>query len=668
MVQPSLISPQAGSTSASLQPQFEWAYPGYYISNGPYDVGKVRCATAAFHISLSTGPSFQDELGTSVAGVPGFDTLYTRTWMPAAPLQPGRMYRWKIRPFSQGVEGPVSELRYFFTGPHCDPAALVSPTLLAPLNDWTVNDLENLSLTWWYPGACLPDGYDVEISTSLVFDGSPLNGSMNNPSTLWGPLQTLDDCTRYYWRVRPFRQNQPGPYSMAYTFRVDLSGSCAPETHGLIQGTVWEDQCAGVGPGTPVPEPLPLGCVLKNGDQIFTNQTYDPGEPGIPGLIVNLGQGACPSTGYRQVETGPDGIFNFYEILPGDYCASVVPNYSTNYPILAPGIWTFPANAVGQPKASQPVTIGAGQSVKNVNFGWWYQYGNPWGSTNASVVGNVWNDLCDYHAGDPIPDPLPLGCLLQGGVVHADGIHALNEPGIPGLSVKLGAGTCPASGMGATYTDAGGYYHFNNLPPGPYCIRIELQSDPTNAAILLPGHWTVVAGLPNGETYRNIPLTAGATLTGQNFAWQFDNPPAGPTQQATLPLIPLPTLAVIPPQFTLTMNANCRVGPDKRYNAVASFPAGQTFPLDGRSAESLWYFVTLNGSEHCWFAASVGSTSGDLSSLNVFYGPPLPTDTPKPTQTPLPACSAYKDQKSCNLHPACIWAFTTSGPGTCKSK
>jgi hypothetical protein len=435
MVQPSLISPQAGSTSASLQPSFEWAYPGYYISNGPYDIGKGRCATAAFHISLSTGPSFQDELGTSVAGVPGFDTLYTRTWMPAAALQPGRMYRWKIRPFSQGVEGPVSELRYFFTGPQCDPAALVSPTLLAPLNDWTVNDLGNLSLTWWYPGACLPDGYDVEISTSLVFDGSPLNGSMNNPSTLWGPLQTLDDCTRYYWRVRSFRQNQPGPYSMAYTFRVDLSGSCAPETHGLIQGTVWEDQCAAVGPGTPVPDPLPLGCVLNNDDQIFTNQTFDPGEPGIPGLIVNLGQGGCPSTGYRQVETGPDGMFNFYEIPPGNYCASVVPNYPSNYPILAPGVWTFPANAVGQPKASQAVTVGAGQSLKNVNFGWWYQYGNPWGSVFASVVGNVWNDLCDYHAGDPIPDPLPLGCVLQGGVVQADGIHALNEPGISGLTV-----------------------------------------------------------------------------------------------------------------------------------------------------------------------------------------------------------------------------------------
>jgi hypothetical protein len=222
--------------------------------------------------------------------------------------------------------------------------------------------------------------------------------------------------------------------------------------------------------------------------------------------------------------------------------------------------------------------------------------------------------------------------------------------------------------MDVTSTDAAGYYHFNNLPPGPYCIRIESQSDQTNAAILLSGHWIVVAGLPNGETYRNIPLTAGATLTGQDFAWQFDNPPALPTQQATLPLISLPTLAVIPPQFTLTMNANCRVGPDIRYDVLTSFLSGQSFPLAGRSADNMWYFVTLNGGGHCWFSAGVGSATGDLSGLNIFYGPPLPTDTPLPTQTPLPACSGYKDQKSCNLHPACTWAFTTSGPGNCKSK
>ncbi len=204
---------------------------------------------------------------------------------------------------------------------------------------------------------------------------------------------------------------------------------------------------------------------MKNGNQLFTNQTYDPGEPGIPGLMVALGQGACPSTGYREAQTGPDGVFNFYDIPPGNYCASVVPNYPSNFPIMEPGVWTFPPNAVGQPKANQNVTVGPGQIVTNVNFDWWYQDGNPWCSANASVVGNVWNDVCDYHSGDPIPNPLPSGCVLEGGVVHADGIRALNEPGIPNVFVKIGpkGSHCPTSGLDNTITDANSYYHFSNL-------------------------------------------------------------------------------------------------------------------------------------------------------------------------------------------------------------
>ncbi len=157
-------------------------------------------------------------------------------------------------------------------------------------------------------------------------------------------------------------------------------------------------------------------------------------------------------------------------------------------------------------------------------------------------------------------------------------------------------------------------------------------------------------------------------MTGQDFGWEFDHPQAEPTNSPTLHLIPLATLGVIPPQFTLTMNANCRVGPDLRHQLVNSFPTGQTFPLIGRSADGLWYYIMLTGSGHCWFATSLGTASGDLSSLNVFYGPPLPTDTSIPTNTPVATCSKYTDQKRCSMHPACTWKFTTSEPGVCKPK
>jgi hypothetical protein len=655
MVSPSLVSPLAGGTISSLQPNFEWAYPGYYIANGPQQQGQFKCKTAGFHVYLSSGPFFQDDLGGQAGGVPGFDTLYTVLWHPGTPLEPGREYRWSLRPISQGVEGPVSEVRYFYTGPACTAGALVAPISLSPLNNWVVKDSGDLSLKWWYPDSCLPDSYSIELATTLVFDGSPLNGATGNSSTSWSPSQPLTDCTRYYWRVRAFKDNQDGQYSQVYTFRVEESDSCPAEMYGMIQGTVWEDQCASPGAGTPMPNQPPLGCVYPSPGTIFTNQTYDPGEPGIPGLVVLLGQGACPSTGYRAISTGPDGTFNFYFILAGTYCVNVDSQDSFNNPILIPGTWTNPNTAIGNALASQTITISAGQDVKNMNFGWWYHFGSGWGSPNATVFGEVWHDLCPYTPGDPVPNPLSSGCILdQWGNVHADAVRQADEPGIPGVVVDIGPGDCPSAGLATAVTDANGYYHFVDLPAGKYCLRIDSAHNPTNAAILLPGSWTVVPGGHEGMTFRAITLTAATTLFGQDFGWDYDNLPQVGT--------PTPVPAAQPPNFTLTINANCRLGPDKKYDVITSAPAGQSYPIVGRDIDGNWYYVQLMQAVRCWFAKNVGTTNGDVSGLQVFYGPLLPTDTP------VLACSARKDKASCIADPACTWANTVSGPGACKSK
>jgi hypothetical protein len=642
MVPPSLIYPQEGSTISSLQPLFEWAYPGYYLFNDGQQQGKYLCFTPGFHLYLSSGPYFQDELGALPGGVPAFDSLYTRTWKPGTPLEPGREYRWSIRPISQGQEGPASEVRTFFTGPSCDALSLAAPIPLSPLNHWTVDDLAGFTLKWWYPGACLPDIYNVEMSTSLVLDGSPLNGSTATPTMQWAPVQALQDCTRYYWRVQAVKDGGTGPGSQVYTFFVNLTGTCPAQAYqsGSIQGTVWEDQCAGPGAGTPMPNQPPLGCVYPSPGNIFTNQSYDPGEPGIPGLVVSLGEGACPSSGYRDVGTWQDGTFDFYSLPPGTYCVSVDIKDPMNGPILLPGGWTYPLDAVGYALANQTVTVSPGQELKNVNFGWWYKYGTVWGSTNATVFGNVWHDLCAYAPGDPIPNPLPQGCVLdQWGFVHADAIRQVDEPGIPDVVVDIGPGDCPSAGLATAITDANGYYVFTDLPAGKYCLRIDPDHGSPNEAILLPGSWTFIPSGHEGMTFRAITLTANHTLPGQDFGWDFDN---------------------LPVAFTLSINAYCRYGPDIKYEAVDSALAGRSFPITGRSADGLWYYVEWSEISHCWLSASTGTASGNLSNLRVFYGPPLP-----PAAVP---CSAHTTQSSCNADSICTWAFTSAGPGFCKSK
>jgi hypothetical protein len=153
-------------------------------------------------------------------------------------------------------------------------------------------------------------------------------------------------------------------------------------------------------------------------------------------------------------------------------------------------------------------------------------------------------------------------------------------------------------------------------------------------------------------TFRAISLTAHHTLPGQNFGWDYDN----------LPLVPTPTPLPLSPEFTLTINAYCRLGPNIKYDDYATELAGLSFPIVGRNLEDTWYFVRLMDNMRCWFAKQVATASGDLSQLHVFYCPPLPTDTP-PME-----CSAHADRASCSADTACKWAFTTAGPGYCTDK
>ena len=112
-----------------------------------------------------------------------------------------------------------------------------------------------------------------------------------------------------------------------------------------------------------------------------------------------------------------------------------------------------------------------------------------------------------------------------------------------------------------------------------------------------------------------------------------------------------PTSTPVGPYFTLLVNAYCRYGPDIRYAKLESYPAGKSYPIIGKSQDGLWYFVGLTDLARCWFNASVGTASGDLSNLRTFYGPPLPTAT-----API-LCSSYKTQSTCQANPTCKWVM-----------
>jgi hypothetical protein len=306
--------------------------------------------------------------------------------------------------------------------------------------------------------------------------------------------------------------------------------------------------------------------------------------------------------------------------------------------------------------------------VKSVDFGWWYKYGAAWGDTDATVFGLVWHDLCAYTPGDPIPNPLPVGCALDAwGNVHADGIHQEDEPGIPGVSVDIGPGDCPSSGTAVALTDANGYYAFSGLTAGKYCLRIDPAHGSPNEAILLPGSWTVIPSGHEGMTFRAITLLANHTLPGQDFAWDYDNLP--------LPATPTP---VPPLTFTPNFNAYCYFGPDKSFPSIDLAMKGQAYLMDGRNQEGTWYRLMITPNRGCWVPFDVGLPSAEVGKLRVLATVPTFTPTLVPSFTPtlVPSftptlvvnCSAYTDEKSCELNAACKWTQPATTRGYCENK
>jgi hypothetical protein len=140
---------------------------------------------------------------------------------------------------------------------------------------------------------------------------------------------------------------------------------------GSISGLVWHDLCASGLPGQPTPIGTPDGCVPGGESGFIANGILEPGEPGIGGVFVRLGGGACPASGLAEQTTAGDGRFVFEKLNPGTYCVSIDPGDARNAPLLLPGSWTYPA--VGAP-AMSTVTILASEQVGDINFGWDYQF------------------------------------------------------------------------------------------------------------------------------------------------------------------------------------------------------------------------------------------------------------------------------------------------------
>ncbi len=218
------------------------------------------------------------------------------------------------------------------------------------------------------------------------------------------------------------------------------------------------------------------GCDGAIGNYVWLDENgngiQDAGEPGIPGVTVNLTGDATETT-----VTDANGGYIFPDLPAGDYVVTVdettLPDGYTQT--------TNPVNAgsdFGNQTNGYAITLNqTGDDVdENMTGDFGYNYGDAPGNSGLGALGDrIWRDA------------------------DADGVQDLGEAGIGGVTVTIygdsnGDGVVDpatdspftgaidqngATGTGTTTTEPDGSYNFTGLPAGQYIVVV----DPNSAGI-----------------------------------------------------------------------------------------------------------------------------------------------------------------------------------------
>jgi hypothetical protein len=194
----------------------------------------------------------------------------------------------------------------------------------------------------------------------------------------------------------------------------------------------------------------------------------------------------------------------------------------------------------------------------------------------GSISGRVWHDLCVFTAVSSHSNLPTLGCTYTGeeNGYRANAILENGEPGISGIFVTLGSGTCPSYGLSSTTTNQDGVFSFAGLVSGTYCIGID-PSVGSNSPILNPGGWTKPSQNASASLASyTITLPEGQNLGGVDFGWDYLNLPVLPP---TPTKIPVPTNTPVPKTANQTICNWAQFVSDITVQDGAVFPAGATF-------------------------------------------------------------------------------------------
>ena len=179
-------------------------------------------------------------------------------------------------------------------------------------------------------------------------------------------------------------------------------------------------------------------------NDLNANGIQDPGEIGIPNVTIKLSNVSGDYT--STATTDINGQYRFDGLIPGTYYIEVTK--PTGYDYLSDktqGEVSEKDSDLNSNLKSDFITLTSDESNLTIDGGFYKV---------ASVGDYVWNDT------------------------NANGIQESGEPGIEGVTVQLLDSTLTVHST--TQTDEHGFYHFNNLIPDTYYIKIEKPSDYDN--------------------------------------------------------------------------------------------------------------------------------------------------------------------------------------------
>jgi len=203
---------------------FTWGYP------------TSDCEPDFFEMYVWTGLEPESPGGTGRVNFD--DEISAGSWRLQwpIPLQPGNTYYWRqaacleIGPGDDPC-GP-SAVGHFFTGPVCTASDVMQPVdLISPADDATFAPTDEVSFVWDDPTPCLVSYmFWIQISESPDFTEYVRRIPIVQSSfTLPGEEIPLEDCHRYYWRIKTDPAGAPeDPFSEVRTFFVQPPGVVCP--------------------------------------------------------------------------------------------------------------------------------------------------------------------------------------------------------------------------------------------------------------------------------------------------------------------------------------------------------------------------------------------------------------------------------------------------------